>query len=191
MQPAKRSSATRLLFLAAALALSVLVAAPATLHAAEKSELPSLQERQKRLIEGVPESSNEDLAFPEPPAALAGDLDQETMEDYRRALQGYYRYRMQGYDHRLRLFEWQLLSSKIIFVVVVLLVFSGIYFAAVQFHTGLSAAKRSEGDEPTEFVVTLRGLRVRSPVLGVVILAISLAFFYLYLVFIYPIETVF
>ncbi len=32
-----------------------------------------------------------------------------------------------------------------------------------------------------------RGIRVKSPILGVVLLTVSLAFFYLYLVFVYPV----
>jgi hypothetical protein len=35
------------------------------------------------------------------------------------------------------------------------------------------------------------GIKVSSPVLGVVILVISLAFFYFYLVYVYPIENIF
>jgi hypothetical protein len=34
------------------------------------------------------------------------------------------------------------------------------------------------------------GLKVSSPVLGVIILVISLAFFYLYLVYVYPISEI-
>src|SRR5206468_1719279 len=60
----------------------------------------------------------------------------------------YYAYRTDGLRHRRRVFEWQLVSSKIIFVIVLLLVFSGITFAAVQFYTGL---KRAVAEQPTQF----------------------------------------
>jgi hypothetical protein len=76
--------------------------------------------------------------------------------------------------------------------VVLLLVLAGIYFAAIQFHAGL---RRGNGDpgkpEDTELSVSLSEFKVRSPVLGVIILTISLAFFYLYLVHVYPIQNVF
>jgi hypothetical protein len=147
--------------------------------------LPSLEERQRRL-EGL------DLALPEAPDSQV--LDPKSEEKYLLALRRYYDYRISGYDHRLRLFEWQFLSSKIIFVVVLFLVFSGIYFAAVQFHSGLSQSRKEKttgSEEVTEFVLSLKGLKVRSQVLGVIILVISLAFFYLYLVYVYPIENVF
>ena len=45
--------------------------------------------------------------------------------------------------------------------------------------------------EETELSLSLREVKVRSPVLGVIILTISLAFFYLYLVHVYPIRNVF
>ncbi|MGH6921170.1 MAG: hypothetical protein ACREJ0_26130, partial [Geminicoccaceae bacterium] len=102
----------------------------------------------------------------------------------------YYAYRKAGYEHRLGVFAWQSLSTKIIFVVVLLLVLAGIYFAAIQFHAGL---RRRDGADPaeTELSLSLSEVKVRSPVLGVIILTISLAFFYLYLVHIYPIRNVF
>jgi len=122
-------------------------------------------------------------------------MDEATAAAYRESLRAYYAYRMAGYDHRLRVFEWQNLSTKIIFVVVLLLVFLGIYFAAIQFHVGLRR-RGPDGhppphEESSEIALSFKGLRIRSPVLGVIVLTISLAFFYLYLVYVYPIETVF
>ena len=148
-------------------------------------DLPDMEERQRRLQEM-------DLALPEPPAAQAQNA--ATSEDYQQALRSYYAYRKAGYDHRLRVFEWQLRATKIIFFVVLLLVFVGIYFAAVQFHRGAAASRRAEAgaeEEMTEVDLSVKGVKVRSPVLGVIILVISLAFFYLYLVYVYPIQNVF
>jgi hypothetical protein len=45
--------------------------------------------------------------------------------------------------------------------------------------------------EPTELEISKSGVKVSSPILGVIILVISLAFFYLYLVYVYPIEEIF
>lgn len=147
--------------------------------------IPSIEERKQRL-------KNFDLALPDAPGVE--ELTPESKEKYEEALKSYYDYRISGYDHRMRLFEWQLLSSKIIFFVVNLLVFAGIYFAAVQFHSGLRRnikGQPQESEEATEFVLTLKGFKVRSQVLGVIILTISLAFFYLYLAYVFPIENVF
>jgi hypothetical protein len=100
-----------------------------------------------------------------------------------------------------------MISSNIIFVLVTLLVFSGVYFAALQFHEGirqraaanLAAMTQPRADSPvvptadpvTKFRASMKGVEVSSPVLGVIILVISLAFFYLYLVYVYPIAEVF
>ncbi len=147
-----------------------------------QGKLPPLEERKKRLAEL-------DLALPEMQDSPM--LDGESHKKYNTALRSYYEYRMSGYQHRMKLFQWQFFSSKIIFYTVLFLVLAGVYFAAVQFHSGLRRKTGDEAEETTEFIFTLKGMQVKSPVLGVVILVISLAFFYLYLFFVYPIENVF
>jgi len=138
--------------------------------------------------------------------------DAQITAQYRDAMNGYYEYFAAGYEHRQRVFEWQLLSSRIIFGLVALLVFAGIYFAALQFHHGLrqpavaaprvppqsentgkleTSAELQANAMFTTFSASARGIQVSSPVLGVVILVISLAFFYLYLVYVYPITELF
>jgi len=155
------------------------------------SGLPTLDERTERLG-NFSTGSGQDLALPEP-SDLSG-LDQETAQRYQETLRAYYDYRRSGYDHRLRVFEWQFVSTIVIFLVVLLLVFAGIYFAAIQFHHGLRKSdlgKEGEKTDVTEFVFSFKEVKVRSPVLGVIVLTLSLAFFYLYLVYVYPIENVF
>ena len=177
---------------AAALALGLIVGLGAAL-AQEGAETPSdVDERRQRLGQFDPDAAREqaDLAFPDAPDPAASAA---TSEAYQATLQAYYAYRKAGYDQRLGVFAWQSLSTKIIFVVVLLLVLAGIYFAAIQFHAGL---RRRDGADPaspeeTELSLSLSEVKVRSPVLGVIILTISLAFFYLYLVHVYPIRNVF
>lgn len=84
-------------------------------------------------------------------------------------------------------FEWQLLSSKVIFYLVVFLVVVGVAFAAVQFSVGIRHHAAAESDEAE---LTLRGLKIRSQYLGVITLIVSLAFFFLYLRTVYPITYV-
>jgi hypothetical protein len=125
------------------------------------------------------------------PADL-GLLDPSVKSQRLEALREYYAYRAQGYRHRQKTFEWQLFSSKVIFVSVLTVVFAGIYFAAVQFHVGLSRKGRArQADVVTEIDASLKGIRVSSPVLGVLILTLSLVFFYLYLAYVYPIHETF
>ena len=144
---------------------------------------------------------------PEPPPPD----DPKLVAKYSETMDAYYGYYTEGYRHRQRVFAWQLISSKVIFVLVTVLVFSGIYFAALQFHEGMrlraeasakanapgtSATGEKKADKPEEPQVTKisaseHGIEVSSPVLGVIILVISLAFFYLYLVYVYPISELF
>lgn len=146
-----------------------------------------------------------------PQAPLAGEDDPTMRAKYLKAMDGYFDYYTAGYAHRQRVFEWQLISSKIIFFLVALLVISGVYFAAVQFHVGIrrrgtelahvpsipgttqqeTAVAASDGLAVTTFSASSKGIEISSPILGVIILVISLAFFYLYLVYIYPITELF
>lgn len=137
------------------------------------------------------DSTSFDPMLPESPNPMFSDS--LTNEKYQAALQEYYNYHISGLQHRKKVFSWQLFSSKIIFVVVIILVFAGIYFAAVQFHIGMKQAKEKLQDynDRTELSASMKGIKVSSPVLGVIILVISLAFFYLYLVYVFPIEDIF
>jgi len=119
-----------------------------------------------------------------------GSLDDSTRKVFSRARMHYFTYFSEGYQHRQKVFRWQLLSSKIIFVIVVILVFSGIVFAAIQFYDGMKHSL-TRTDPVTTFEAGKEGFKVSSPILGVIILVISLAFFYLYLVYVYPIEEIF
>ena len=135
----------------------------------------------------------------------------ETLARYDTLLKGeLYDYYKFGLTHRKQAFEWNLLSSKITFWSVIVLVFAGILFAGIQFYISFMAKhlainKKDSGkageqetlsfnstpsiDElKTELEAGPGGIKVSSPVLGVIILVISLLFFYLYLAYVYPIH---
>lgn len=137
-------------------------------------------------------SENKDPARPESLAVTSSDP--LTKKLYEKALQDYYIYRSEGLQHRRAVFIWQLFSAKLIFVIVLLLVASGIIFAAIQFRRGSQSESntlQTKENMSTEMEISAKGVRINSPVLGVIILTISLAFFYLYLVYVYPIENIF
>ena len=97
-----------------------------------------------------------------------------------------------GLTHRSRVIRWQHTSTIIIFFVVIALVAAGMYFAWMQFAKGLAAAASAPGEPPAHSIeLSMGGIKVSSPVLGVIILTLSLAFFYLYLVHAYPIKEIF
>jgi hypothetical protein len=149
------------------------------------------------------ESADSNPAMAAAPSAVVLS-DPGTRQKYLAAMQRYYEYRADGYAYRSRVFEWQLFSSRVIFGIVLMLVCAGIYFAAVQFRAAMLAARRELSAPPsdgatatrsspldTKLEISATGLVVNSSVLGVIILALSLGFFYLYLVYVYPIQNVF
>jgi hypothetical protein len=115
---------------------------------------------------------------------------------------------------RAKVFEFQLLSSKITFAVVIALVLAGLVFSAIQFGVVLrrtapiSAApltaeertsdqlSRVESPGGTQSPLSLAGdlemstggIKIKSSVIGLLVLMISMAFFFLYLKYVFPIE---
>ncbi|QSB01356.1 hypothetical protein JWZ98_22450 [Methylomonas sp. EFPC1] len=133
-----------------------------------------------------PVSPKSQVTLPAPPEA-SSTVDPTVLDAYRTSVREYYIYLENRLKHRQKVFHWQYYSSIVIFFVVIILVGTGIYFAAVQFHHGL----KQGGDEKetiTQLEATTSGIKISSPVLGVLILIISLVFFYLYLAFVYPIN---
>ncbi len=125
--------------------------------------------------------------------------DETTKEACWQALTRRFDYFTAGMDHRMRVFSWQHFSSRVIFVFVLLLVSAGLAFSYMQFRIYLCTVTRakvpvdSEGERKmaTDLEITTGGVKVSSNVLGVIILALSLAFFYLYLVHVFPISDTF
>ena len=171
---------------------------------------PTFEEAQQRAIDSAKSANAQPAPTNLPaPGAIASNRSREAPPSYpqvpegvkmtpatdaalQEALRNYFGYFKFGVAHRQDVFAWQLFSSRIIFWVVLSLVGLGMYFAAKQFQHGLRTGfgKANESDV-TEFAASLAGVRVRSPVLGVIILVISFAFFYLYLRVVYPIEGTF
>lgn len=103
----------------------------------------------------------------------------------------YINYQLWGLQHRNQTLQWNLTSGIIIFWCVILLVFTGIVFAGVQFYLSTKNKVAGAADIVTQIEAGMNGIKVSSPVLGVIILTLSLLFFYLYLVYVYPVSEVF
>ncbi|TFL18533.1 hypothetical protein [Jannaschia formosa] len=121
------------------------------------------------------------------PPVSGPPASQATLDAYDASRQRLYDYHVEALDHRMAVFRWQYRSSMAIFAVVVLIVLIGLYFSWMQFH----ASDRGRDMGSSSLEASSGGLKVSSPVLGVIILALSLGFFYLYLVHVYPIFEVF
>ncbi len=169
-----------------------------------RSEMAAKLQGLTKSANGGADSSNGPAAKNPQPALSTRDImpespeifsdDPEIKKRYAEALTEYYRYRVSGYQHRQNVFMWQLFSSKFIFVTVLLLVFLGMYFAALQFHAGLKFLRQGKPEQAglkTDLEISPERGKIDSPVLGVVILLLSLAFFYLYLLFVYPVHDTF
>lgn len=138
---------------------------------------------------------------PEPSIAAREATDPKVMSAYGDAQAAWYNYLAEGYRFRMRAFERQLTLSLWIFVIVTLLVTAGVVFAGFQLFAGLfsrpkimqeQAAAQAEGTEVpngvTEIQLTATSFVVKTSILGVVVLTIACAFFFLYLKFVYPIQ---
>lgn len=128
----------------------------------------------------VSQGADNEVFFPQLPDNF--EPNAETLESIQQAVREYYQYRVIAFGHRNRLFDWQHTSSMIIFGVVIGIVLLGLYFSWVQFHKDEKIS-----DHVTTLEASKTGIKVSSPVLGVIILVISLLFFYLYLIYVYPV----
>lgn len=118
------------------------------------------------------------------PQGIAGCAAQDAAveADCLAALHENYRYVTAALQHRRASFDWSLLASKIMFFVVLALVLAGLVFAAIQFRSG--------GPTLTALEISTSGIKVSSPVVGVIVLVLSMAFFYMYARYVYPLQEV-
>jgi hypothetical protein len=124
-------------------------------------------------------------------------------------------YQMKSYDFYIKELDrthrrlvWHAHASTIIFWLVVFIVLAGIAFSAIQFYMALrvnkgkmvkpkkgkAAPPPTEDDDDdmgeTKLKVSKDGIEVSSSIMGIIILVLSIAFFYLYLTIVYPIKGV-
>lgn len=130
--------------------------------------------------------------------------DAPAAKAYQKYLEAYYNYQSHSLGYAESVFEWQYKSSKVIFYVVILLVLSGLAFAAIQFAIAMrvplhptaqkTSAKNDTDNSPqmgtTTFEASPQGVKITSSVIGLLILVVSIGFFYLYLVYVYPIQNI-
>jgi len=132
----------------------------------------------------IPDSVNLDCS---------GYASSEIGEACTEAVLSYYETYSEGMKHRTAVLNWQYRSAIVIFIIVLAIVAVGVYFAYIQFRMDIVRSRASQGtgdDARSELELSTSGIKVSSPVLGVIILAISIAFLYLYLVHVYPISEI-
>lgn len=105
---------------------------------------------------------------------------EKAQEEYNLSLIDYQKWTL----HDLRAtYQWQNISSIAIFIIVMLLVIAGVYFSWMQFRAaGFTSGESTVGASPTD------GVKITSSTIGLVILVLSMCFFYLYLRYVYPVN---
>jgi hypothetical protein len=133
--------------------------------------------------------------------------DSPAADAYQKYLAAYYDYQTHSLSYARSVFDWQYKSSIVIFIMVILLVLSGLGFAGIQFAIAMRAHRMSVvatkdatpqaasgEDDSSSLASTIdlspQGVKVTSSVIGLLILVVSIGFFYLYLVYVYPITNI-
>ena len=105
------------------------------------------------------------------------------------------------FNQNKKVFQWQYISSIIIFFIVVLVVLMGLYMAYMQFRLSEKMFLKQSADKTKDDATALEmikadlevgkdGLKINTAVIGLIILSLSLAFLFLYLKYVYPISIV-
>lgn len=181
-----------ILLLVAGLARPAFAAAPSSSGAPTGTiDVDQALDKLKNMDSSTEKLSSEELPKPE---AMIQNLSYSATEELKAELgRAIYADYIASLEHDRRVFNWQLTSSRITFWIVLMLVGAGIVFSALQFYKSFRLSAKADGQDQnqlTELEISTGGVKVSSPVLGVIILVISLAFFYLFLVHVYPVKYV-
>ncbi|UTA66672.1 hypothetical protein [Emticicia sp. 21SJ11W-3] len=150
---------------------------------AQDTTVKSLEALYKQYVASKPDSAVEPAALDSLDSAITAAIKSLQFESVKVAHDHY----VQQLAYTQKVYDFQALSSRIIFTFVLLIVFCGLAFAAIQFYKSMKVVNK---EDPTNVEISLSGVKVSSSILGAIILVISLAFFYLYLIYVYPIKQV-
>ncbi|MCB1808489.1 MAG: hypothetical protein KDK04_09885 [Candidatus Competibacteraceae bacterium] len=147
------------------------------------------------LLSLLPMAYAQDNDQPDDPAALQqlqNEYDQELLKSHIAQLK---RHREYGElynkqvdfitSHRQTTFEWQYYQGIVVFVLVITLVLCGLYLSYRQFEHDLKTGAEAK---TTTAKISKAGFEISSSVIGLIILVVSLGFFYLYIERVYVIE---
>jgi hypothetical protein len=155
------------------------------------------------IIKQSAEAAANEGPVPHSEADLA-TMPTEVRDAYLASRKAAYEYDKWTWEFTERIYRWQHVSGIIAFVVSVCIVIVGVAMSCLQFWTYYrttthkaniqkeAVEKTSDPETLKQLVsqleVTMQGVKLSSPVLGVIILGLSLVFFYVYLKFVYPIQ---
>lgn len=137
--------------------------------------------------------------------SLEDKVDSTTRVDMLKTEANYHKYM---FTQRMAIYNWQLNSGKILFYVVVLIVLIGLYLSYLQFKAStahmeyqrktkasitttdkIAESEAATSDPITKFEISKDGIKIDSAVIGLIILVISIVFFFMYLRYVFPIQT--
>lgn len=99
----------------------------------------------------------------------------------------YYAYRTRKSEMNISQFEWQQYASEYLLWLVVIVVVSGIVFSGYQLW---KASSIEDLGKESSIELSVQKIKVTSSVVGVVVLAISIIFLYLFLIEVYRVEVI-
>ena len=117
---------------------------------------------------------------------LSEDYERDLVTSYLEEIRAETEIRLSLLEHRRRTYWWQYYSTIFIFVVVHAIVGIGVYLSWLHFKDATAEAPQGP-DTVTTVEASFQGLKISSRLVGLIILLISVGFFYLYLQFVYPI----
>ena len=102
-------------------------------------------------------------------------------------------------NYKKKIYEYQYFSGQILLFISITVLVCGLYFSYVQFSDRINSNRlNNHGSEnlenndndksKTSLKIGAAGIEISSSIIGLLILCVSLAFFYLYIANIYPIE---
>jgi len=111
-----------------------------------------------------------------------GSTDEEFAKNYTKAKLEWATYTI---ENAKRVFTMHYWTSILVFVVVISIVIFSLFLSWLQFVKDLKTGPTKI--EMNEIAINKEGIKLKSSVIGVIILVISLGFFYLYLKYVYPV----
>ena len=155
-------------------------------------------------LQAIPDAERASETSPSPGVSAKDPLLGNGPAETPKMLEAREEYVVYAWKNRRDAFAWQSISTKMIFLIVIFVVLAGLYLSWMQFRAahkmpmkitapsaGTLPSAGTPGDQldakTTSIELNTGGLKITSSVIGLVILTLSIVFFFLYLKFVYPI----
>jgi hypothetical protein len=92
--------------------------------------------------------------------------------------------RIAYYDDYISLYHWEMTASSVILWLTVVVVVCGLVFSGMQLWHAMKVGQNTDGT----WEISATGMKITSAVVGLIVLAMSIAFVYLFLDRVYPVK---